>query len=70
MEAIRYITDKKGKYEGLLIDLNSLRKKIKNEEVLVDLMEDIEDMVAIELNRNEKSRPYEEARKDIFGKGK
>jgi hypothetical protein len=70
MESIKYITDSKGKHSGLLIDLEVVRKNLKGKKDLVELMEDIEDIVAVELSKGEKSIPYDEARKQIFRKGK
>jgi hypothetical protein len=69
METIKYITDSKGKHSGLLIDLDVVRKVFKKKKDLIELMEDIEDIVAVELSKGEKSIPYEEARKQIFKKG-
>lgn len=68
METIRYITNSKGKTSGLLIDLDSARKMMKKNNNIVALLEDIEDIVAIELSKDEKSIPYSEARKKIFSK--
>jgi hypothetical protein len=70
METIKYITDSKGKHSGLLIDLEVVRKVFKKRKDLIELMEDIEDIVAVELSKGEKSIPYEEARKQIFKKGR
>ena len=70
METIKYITDSKGKHSGLLIDLEVVRKVFKKRKDLIELMEDIEDIVAVELSKGEKAIPYEEARKQIFKKGR
>ena len=70
METIKYITDSKGKHSGLFIDLDAARKTFKRKKDLVELMEDIEDIVAVELSKGEKSIPYEEARKQLFKKGR
>ena len=70
METIRYITNSKGKHSGLVIDFAAAKKGLKKKKDLIALMEDIEDIVAVELSKNEKSLSYEEARKQIFGKGK
>ncbi|MBX3164355.1 MAG: hypothetical protein KF900_07735 [Bacteroidetes bacterium] len=70
METIKYITDVKGNHSGLLIDFDVAKKSLKKKDDLVALLEDIEDIVAIELSKNEKSVSYEEARKQIFGKAK
>lgn len=68
MESIKYITDSKGKHSGLVIDLNVVRKTLRKKKDLIELMEDIEDIVAVELSKDEKSVSYEEARKRVFGK--
>jgi len=70
METIKYITDSKGKHSGLLIDLELVKRTFKKKKDLIELMEDIEDIVAVELSKEEKSIPYEEARKQIFKKGR
>jgi hypothetical protein len=70
MEAIRYITDSKGLHSGLVIDFDIAKKKVKKNKDLIALMEDIEDIIAVELSKNEKTIPYQEARKAILGKTK
>jgi hypothetical protein len=54
----------------LFIDLEAIRKLVKGKKDIIELMEDIEDIVAVELSKGEKSIPYEEARKQIFKKGR
>ncbi len=68
MAALKYITNAKGERDGIFIDLKNLRKKIKKRSELVELFENLEDMVAVELSKNEKSVSYETARKEIFGR--
>ncbi|MDB5284795.1 MAG: hypothetical protein JWO06_3870 [Bacteroidota bacterium] len=70
MESIKYITDSKGRHSGLVLDLNIIRKTLRKKKDLVELMEDIEDIVSVELSKDEKSVSYEEARKRIFRKKK
>jgi hypothetical protein len=70
METIRYITDAKGNHSGLLIDFDAAKKRLKKKNDIVSLLEDIEDIVAVELSKTEKSLSYEEARKQIFVKKK
>ncbi len=53
-----------------MIDFYSAKKSVKSRKDIVSLIEEIEDMVAVELTKNEKSLNYEEARKQLFGKGK
>jgi hypothetical protein len=70
MDTIRYITDARGGHSGLMIDFESAKKSIKSGKDIIALIEEIEDIVAVELSKNEKSLNYEEARKQLFGKGK
>jgi hypothetical protein len=70
MEPIRYITDVKGNHSGLLIDFDVAKKTMKKQDDIVAMLEDIEDIVAMELGKNEKSFSYEEARQQIFGEEK
>jgi hypothetical protein len=70
MDTIRYVTDSKGSNSGLLIDFSSAKKTIKSKAGLIALFEDIEDILAVELTKKEKSISYEKARKQLFGKGK
>ena len=69
MDTIRYITDAKGDHSGLMIDFESAKKKIRSDKDIVSLIEEREDIVAIELTKNEKSFSYEEARKNSPGNG-
>jgi len=70
MDAIKYMTDAKGANTGIWIDLTVMKKSGKKKKELAELMEEIEDIVAIELSKGEKSVPYGEARKRIFGRKK
>jgi uncharacterized protein Veg len=68
MKDLKYITNDKDEREGIFIDLKALRKRKMKKNDLVKLFEDMEDMVAIELSKNEKSVSYENARKEFFGR--
>ena len=68
MEAIQYITNSEGANSGLLIDFESAKKSIHSKKGLIALMEDIEDIIAVELTKKEKTFSYEEARKQLFAK--
>jgi hypothetical protein len=70
MGAIKYMTDANGTITGIWIDLTAIKKSVKKKKELAELMEEIEDIVAIELGKGEKSVPYGEARKRIFGRKK
>lgn len=66
MKSVKYITNEKGERDGIFIDLKSLRRQIKKKDELIELFEDIEDIVAIELSKNEKSVPYNQVRKQLL----
>ena len=66
MEIISYISGSKGKHRDILIDLTAAKKSVKRKKDLVTLMEEIEDIVALELSKDEKTLPYQEARQQIF----
>jgi hypothetical protein len=68
MDTIKFITNAKGERDGILIDLKTLRSKKKGENALNELLEDLEDVIVAETRKNDKRIPYEEARKQIFGK--
>ena len=70
MQHIKYISDSKGKRVGVVIDFEIGRKTLKGKKALEELMENIQDILAVELSKGEKSLPYGEARKQIFRKGK
>jgi mRNA interferase RelE/StbE len=64
METIRYITNSKGKHSGLVIDFDVAKKILKKKKDLIELMEDIEDIVAVELSKGESKKVYEIAFKE------
>lgn len=66
MEAISYLSNQVGKNKGLLIDFEALQNKRKSGESFEDILEEIEDILALELSKFEESRPYEEVRKELF----
>ncbi len=70
MNAIKLMTDAKGASTGIWIDLALMKKSVKKKKEITELLEEIEDIVAIELSKGEKSVPYGEARKRIFGRKK
>ena len=63
MEMIGYMSNRRGNHTGIWIDLSAVKKAVKKKKDLVELMEEIEDIVAIELSKGEKSVPYEEKQK-------
>jgi hypothetical protein len=70
MESIKYIIDSKGRHSGLILDLSIIRKTLRKKKDLVELIENIEDIVAVALRRNEKSVSFEKVQKQIHGKKK
>lgn len=66
MTAISYVTNEKGERTALLIDINELKKEGKTEEDVNDLIEDLEDILAIELSKKENDYiSWEEAKKEL-----
>lgn len=65
MEAISYLSNQVGKNKGLLIDFEALQNKRNSGESFEDILEEIEDILALELSKFEESRPYEEVLFDI-----
>lgn len=62
MKGVSYLTDEVGQKKAVVIDLELL----KHRENLADILEDIEDAVAIETRREEESVDWEVARKDLL----
>lgn len=62
MKGVSYLTDEVGKKKAVVIDLDLL----KHRENLADILEDIEDAVAIETRKDEESVDWETARKDLL----
>ncbi len=66
MTGVNYITNDNGEKTALFIDLVQLRKTktLKNE--LIEFLDDLEDMIAVELSIGEKGRPYSDVRNEIL----
>ncbi len=62
MKGVSYLTDEVGQKKAVVIDLDLL----KHRESLADILEDIEDVVAIEARKDEESVDWESARKDLL----
>ncbi|MHA4737342.1 hypothetical protein [Dyadobacter sp. MSC1_007] len=60
MKGVSYLTDEIGQRKAVVIDLELLKQR----ENLADILEDIEDAVAIEARKDEGSVDWEEARKN------
>ncbi len=63
MEAITLLTDKNNNHRLMQIDLDVLAD---NEE----LLEDIYDVIAIELRKNEETIPWEQVKQQLLNEGK
>ena len=63
MEGINYVTDDKGRKIALMIDLKNI-KKYTDEDI-----EDIEDLISIELRKNNPKIDYRKIRKQLIKKG-
>jgi hypothetical protein len=62
MKGVSYLTDEIGQRKAVVIDLELLKQR----ESLADILEDIEDAVAIEARKDEDSVEWEEARKNLL----
>lgn len=61
MKGVSYLTDEVGQKKAVVIDLELL----KHRENLADILEDIEDAVAIETRKDEESVDWESSQKQI-----
>lgn len=61
MKGVSYLTDEVGQKKAVVIDLELL----KHRENLADILEDIEDAVAIETRKDEESVDWEASQKQI-----
>lgn len=68
MTGLNYITNDEGVRTALFIDLERLRKAKISDTKYRQFLEDLEDMIAVELSRNEKSRPYDEFISEVLEK--
>jgi hypothetical protein len=64
MKGISYLTDEVGQKKAVVIDLDIL----KDRDSLLEVLEDIEDEIAIELRKNEQSFSWEEVRNELINK--
>jgi len=63
MEAITIFTDKENNHRLMQIDLDLLAKD-------EELQEDVYDIIAIELRKNEESIPWDRAKQQLYKDGK
>lgn len=64
MKGISYLTDEVGHKKAVVIDLDIL----KDRDSLLEVLEDIEDQIAIELRKNEPSFNWEDVRNQLINK--
>ena len=69
MNGVSYVSNDKGENTALLIDLVQLRENAPLEDNLLNFFEQLDDLIAIELSKGEKGRPYSEVRKEILNNG-
>src|SRR4051812_20528279 len=70
MTGINFVMNDRGEKTALLIDLARLKQEGKTESDVMDFMEDLEDILAIELSKNENDySSWEDAKKRLRSKG-
>jgi len=70
MTGINFVMNDKGEKTALLIDLAQLKYEGRTESDIMEFMEDLEDVLAIELSGNEKDySDWEDAKKRLRAKG-
>ena len=70
MTGMNFVMNDKGEKTGLFIDLALLKHERKTEKEVMEFMEDLEDVLAIELSRNENDySSWEDAKKRLRAKG-
>ena len=70
MTGINFVMNDKGEKTALLIDIAQLRQEGKTESDVMDFMEDLEDILAVELSRNKNDySSWEDAKKRLRSKG-
>ena len=69
MTGVNFVTNDQGEKTALLIDLLQL-KNAENTETgdLGTFLDDLDDIIAAELSKGEKGRPYEDVRKEILNR--
>ena len=62
MDGVHFVTDEKGKRIALQIDLRMRNKKGKE---YVEFLENLEDIIDIELSKNEVAEPWEDVKYEL-----
>jgi len=70
MTGINFVMNDKGEKTGLLIDIARLKQEGKTENDVMEFIEDIEDILAVELSKNENDYSnWDDAKKRLRDKG-
>ncbi len=70
MTGINFVMNDKGEKTGLLIDIARLKQEGKTENDVMEFIEDLEDILAVELSKNENDYSnWDEAKKRLRDKG-
>jgi hypothetical protein len=70
MTGINFVMNDKGEKTALLIDFKLLRQEGKTESDVIELMEDLEDILAVELSKNDNNySDWDDAKKRLREKG-
>jgi hypothetical protein len=69
MTGVNFVTNDQGEKTALLIDLLQLKKSENTgTSDLGTFLDDLDDIIAAELSKGQKGRPYEEVRKEILNR--
>jgi len=66
MNAIKFLTDFEGKKVGLFIDFEIIAQAKTKGEDMGELLDTLEDTIAVELSKFDTATPYEEFRAELF----
>ena len=70
MEAINYLTDAEGRKKAIVIDLEEMRRNGQTgHDIILYLQEELEDLLDIELTKNEETIPWETVKKQLKEEG-
>lgn len=66
MEAINYLTDAKGRKKAVVIDLEELKRSGQTgHDAFLYLQEELEDLIDLELTKNEETIPWETVKQQL-----
>jgi len=66
MEAINYLTDAEGRKKAVVIDLDELKRSGQTgHDVVLYLQEELEDLLDLELTKNEETIPWETVKQQL-----